>query len=95
MYYVYLIQSLKNNYIYVGFTRDLKRRFKEHNFGLTPSIKNWRPFKLIYYECYLVKEDAIAREKYLKSGWGRQFIEKSLKHYFFKYPKFSKRIRQI
>lgn len=95
MHYVYLIQSLKNGYIYVGFTKDLKKRISEHNLGLTPSIKYWRPFKLIYYECYLIKEDAVVREKYLKSGWGRQFIDKSLKHYFLKYPKTTKRIRRI
>ena len=82
MYYVYLIQSLKNGYIYTGFTKDLKKRIKEHNNGQTYSIKNLRPFKLIYYEAYLNKDDAIEREKYLKSGWGRKFIKKNLKNYF-------------
>ena len=95
MYQVYLIQSLKNNYIYVGFTNNLKRRLKEHNAGLTLSIKNWQPFKLIYCETYIVKEDAITREKYLKNGWGRQYIGKSLKNYFLQYPKICKRVRQI
>jgi putative endonuclease len=82
MYYVYLIQSLKNEYIYVGFTRDLKKRLDKHNKGLTESIKTWRPIKIIYYKAYIKKDDAIEREKYLKSGWGRNFVRRNLKHYF-------------
>jgi hypothetical protein len=36
---------------------------------------------MIYYEAYLDSRDARAREKYLKTGWGRNYIKKTLKHY--------------
>lgn len=81
MYYVYVLLSQKNHSRYVGFTSDLKKRFKEHDEGLTYSTRAGRPWKLIYYEALLNKIDAISREKYLKSGWGKQFISKTLLHY--------------
>lgn len=81
-YYVYIIQSLRNGYLYVGFTQNLPKRIHQHNQGYTYSIRNFRPFELIYYEAYRDKKDAIGREKYLKSGWGRRFIRKSLENYF-------------
>jgi putative endonuclease len=81
-YYVYILYSQKNRTKYVGFTSDLKKRVKEHNDGMTYSTKSGRPWKLIYYEAIPNKADAINREKYLKSGWGKQFISKTLSHYF-------------
>lgn len=81
-YYVYVIQSTKNGLRYVGFTSDLKKRFREHNCGITYSTKLYRPWKLIYYEAIPNKTDAINREKYLKTGWGKRFITKILHHYF-------------
>ena len=82
MYYVYIIQSKKDYRLYKGFTTDLKKRLREHNEGLVTYSKTWRPWRLIHYEAYLNKEDAIVREKYLKSGWGKRFIDKTLRHYF-------------
>jgi len=67
MYYTYIIQSRKDKRFYTGFTRDLKNRFNEHNSGKIASTKNRGPFELIYYEACLNEQDAIAREKYLKS----------------------------
>ncbi|MBU1149068.1 GIY-YIG nuclease family protein [Patescibacteria group bacterium] len=81
MYYVYIIQSKKNKKVYIGFTRNLKRRIKEHNDGFTYSTKPNIPFRLIYCELFLNKEDALEREKYYQSGWGRRFIQKNLKNY--------------
>ena len=59
---------------YTGTTSDLRRRFKEHNDGKNQSTKSRRPFKLVYYEAYRLKEDAEAREKYLKTSMGRRVI---------------------
>ncbi len=75
MYYVYVLQSKKDSRLYKGFAGDLKKRLREHNDGLVRYTKPWRPWKLIYYEAYVVKEDAIAREKYIKSGWGKRYID--------------------
>lgn len=81
MYYVYALKSLKDKRFYFGFTKDLEKRIGEHNAGLTESTKNRRPFKLVYYEVYLNKKDVIVREKYFKTGWGRNFIKKNIKYY--------------
>lgn len=82
MYYVYLIECQNDKSWYIGFSEDLKRRIKEHLSGngcRTTSLKN--DWKLIYYESYTEKEDAVGREKFLKSGSGRTFLKKQLKNY--------------
>jgi putative endonuclease len=66
MHYVYLIKSLKKNFLYVGSTSDLKKRFEQHNSGKTISTRFYAPFKLVYYEAYRSKKDALVREKRLK-----------------------------
>jgi putative endonuclease len=81
MYYVYLLQSLVDKGWYIGYTSDLRRRFQEHNRGDTKSIIRRKPFILIYYEAYLHKMDAIGRERFLKSGGGRKFLNKQLRHH--------------
>jgi len=80
-YYVYVLKSLKDHNWYTGYTNNLKKRFKQHNEEKNISIKNRRPFKLIYFEGCLNKEDAKAREKYLKSGMGKRYIKNRLKRY--------------
>jgi putative endonuclease len=82
MYYVYIIQSLKRkNWLYKGSTSDLKRRVVEHNNGKNFSTAPYIPFQLIYYEAYLLKEDAEAREKYLKTSMGMRVIKKQLSNF--------------
>ncbi|MFA6006300.1 MAG: GIY-YIG nuclease family protein [Candidatus Paceibacterota bacterium] len=80
MYYVYFLKSLKNNSRYIGSTSDLKERVKRHNagFGGRYSSIN-KPFKLVYYEAYLDKRDALAAEKFYKTGFGREAIKSRLK----------------
>lgn len=74
MYYVYILQSEKDQKFYVGFTKDLKLRVEQHRKGLVESTKERRPLKLIYYEACLKQEDAIKREKYLKTYHGKMFL---------------------
>ena len=81
MYYSYILQSEKDNGFYIGFTKDLKLRFEQHNNGQVDSTKSRRPLKLIYYEACLNQEDATKREKYLKTYNGKRFIHKRLKSY--------------
>ena len=81
MYYLYILHSQKDNNFYTGTTSDLKRRIKEHNAGKNFSTAPRRPFKLIYYEAYILKEDAETREKYLKTSMGRRVIRKQLTWY--------------
>jgi putative endonuclease len=82
MYYVYAIQSKQNKIVYIGYTNDLRKRLKEHNLGKVFSTKPYKPFNLIYYEAYQNKKDALDKEKFLKSGWGKNHIKRVLKHYF-------------
>jgi putative endonuclease len=81
MCYVYLLESLKDGDWYTGYTTNLKDRFLRHNSGKVASTKNRRPFKLIYYECYANRLDAKKREKFLKSGSGKNFLRKQLYNY--------------
>jgi putative endonuclease len=81
MYYVYVLESQRNLDLYKGFTRDINKRIKEHNSGLNESTKNHGPWKLVYCEIFLDKQDAIDREKYLKGSWGRKFLKEVLKNY--------------
>lgn len=81
MYYVYILRSRKDENLYTGFTSDLRRRLREHREGNTPSTKDRRPLELIYYEAYLLEEDARAREIYLKTSMGKRVIKKQLRNY--------------
>jgi len=67
MYYVYILQSLKDNNFYVGYSNNLNNRMNQHNLGKIVSTKNRRPLKLVYYEAWLNQQDATHREKYLKT----------------------------
>ena len=81
MYYIYVLLSLKDNKFYTGYTEDLRNRFKKHSEGLVPITKNRRPLKLVYYEACLDQKDALQREKYLKTTWGKRYLENRLKCY--------------
>lgn len=80
-HYLYILQSLKDGKFYTGITSDLRQRLKEHNSGENTSTAYRKPFKLIYYEAYLLKQDAEAREKYLKTSMGKRVIRKQLANY--------------
>ncbi|HEY5603645.1 MAG TPA: GIY-YIG nuclease family protein [Gammaproteobacteria bacterium] len=83
-YYIYVLLSNKTGKWYTGYTHNLRKRFDEHNAGFCKSTKHGCPWKLIYYEACLFKEDAIAREKYLKSGMGKRYLKNRLKYYLTK-----------
>jgi putative endonuclease len=74
-FFVYAIRSLHRNYIYVGLTDNLERRIQEHNHGKGRSTKPYAPFQLIYSEKVGSREEARIREKYLKSGSGKEFLK--------------------
>ena len=80
-YYVYVLQSEQDGQFYTGYTNDLKARFKQHNEGIVKSTRNRRPFQLIYYEACLNQQDALRREKYLKTTYGKRYLKNRLKNY--------------
>ena len=66
-YYVYLLQSLKDDKFYAGHTADLKKRLAQHNRGRVSSTKARRPFRLVYWEAFKVRSEAMRRERKLKT----------------------------
>ena len=81
MQYVYILKSKKDNDLYVGCTKDVKTRMELHNSGKVESTSKRRPLELIHYEAFLSTKDAFAREKWLKTGWGKNQIRKMLSNY--------------
>ena len=75
-YYVYILKSVKDGRLYKGLTTDLERRIREHNFGKTKSTKGFSPWKLIHKEEFINLSQAREREKYYKTGIGREIIKK-------------------
>lgn len=65
-FYTYLLKSEKENKFYLGFTDDLDKRLEKHNNGEVYWTKRYKPWKMIYYEAYLSREDALNRERQLK-----------------------------
>jgi putative endonuclease len=80
-FYVYVLRSTKDSKWYIGFTHDLRKRFKEHNNGTSTYTKGRGPFELIYYEAYRNGEDARSREKQIKSGQGRAYLKQRMKRF--------------
>lgn len=81
-YYTYILESIKDKSLYIGYTSDLKKRFNQHNNGESKFTKSHRPYKLIHFEGFLNRIDAKRRENYLKSGWGFRSIKKIMSRYF-------------
>ena len=82
MIYVYVLRSKIDYGLYIGCTKDLKKRFRAHNIGQVESTQNRLPMELIYYEAGLNEKDSFKREKYLKTTYGRRYLKNRLKEYF-------------
>ena len=72
MFYVYAISSLRKNYIYVGMSADVQRRISEHNAGKEKTTRPYLPYRLLYVESCENRIMARKREKYWKSGTGKE-----------------------
>jgi putative endonuclease len=82
MFYVYVLYSLKDKKLYIGFTQNLKKRFSEHQSKKVFSTKGRGPLKLIFFEGYVSQIDALRREKYFKTNKGKRTLKLMLKDYF-------------
>jgi len=78
MFYIYVLISEKTGRRYVGMSKDPEKRLIQHNSGFTKSTKAYRPWKIVYQEGFETLVEAVNREKYLKSGVGREFLDKIL-----------------
>ena len=77
MYWVYAISAERTERVYVGLSKNVEKRVLEHNLGEVFSTKGYRPWRLIYKEkCGINRADARRREKYLKSGVGKEFLKR-------------------
>ncbi len=81
MYYTYVLRSSKDKHLYTGCTKDLRKRLDQHVRGRVYPTQARGPFEVIYYEACLDKQDAFAREKYLKTGYGKRYLKNRLKRF--------------
>jgi putative endonuclease len=82
MFYTYVLQSEGDGKFYTWSTGNLKLRFEQHNNkGLAESTRGRKPFRLVYYEACLDRDDASRREKYFKTYHGKMYLRKRLKSY--------------
>ena len=79
MFYVYVLKSTKDKQFYVGYTNDLEQRILAHEAGKVYSTRRRRPIELIYYEACRQNRDALRREKYLKTTYGKRYIRNRLR----------------
>ncbi len=80
-YYIYILKSLEKDFLYVGLTKNLKRRFKEHNNKEELSTKHFAPFQIIHYEAFKNKRDAEKRERYSKTTKGKTTLRYMLQNH--------------
>ena len=76
-HFVYAIKSLIDNRIYVGITKNPGKRLIEHNKGRNKSTKGFIPWILIFQEEVETRLEARMKEKYYKSGCGKEILKKS------------------
>ncbi|MBT8270133.1 MAG: GIY-YIG nuclease family protein [Bacteroidia bacterium] len=79
MMYVYVLRSEIDGRFYVGMTENVEKRIKEHNLGRAKSTKGYRPWTILHQEEYPDRNAARKREKYLKSGYGKQWLKNKYK----------------
>ncbi len=77
MFYVYVLKSKQKNYIYVGLSNNPERRIKQHNDKKERTTRCYSPFKTLLVEEFFTRNDAREREKYLKSGVGKEYIKQN------------------
>ncbi len=75
MYYIYVIKSRDYGTRYVGSTDNPIQRLREHNNGKCRYTKGRKPWKIIRQESYTTRGEAMRREKFLKSGQGRKWLD--------------------
>ena len=76
MFYTYILHSSKSNKFYIGACQNIPSRLQRHNAGATPSTKNGRPWCVVYSEAFNTKNEALAREKHIKSMKSKIYIQK-------------------
>ena len=81
-FYIYVLYNIDKNFLYVGYSEDVKNRYAAHKNGEVTSTKAYKPLELIHYEAYRNMKDAKRREEYFKTTKGRVTLKQMLKEYF-------------
>ena len=81
MHYTYVLLSNDGTRFYTGYAGDLRNRLRQHQSGRVRWTASRRPIRLIYYEACLSREDALRRERFLKSGKGKRYVRSRLAAY--------------
>jgi len=75
VFYTYVISSLKNKYLYVGLTNNPERRVAQHQNKKEKTTAPYSPFRILLIEEFQTRQEARNREKYLKSGVGKEWLK--------------------
>jgi putative endonuclease len=78
MFYAYVVRSVNFPFLYKGHCENIEQRLRQHNSGMTESIRKYAPFEVVYFEEFQTREEALLREKYFKSAAGRRFLKSKL-----------------
>ncbi|HMO61281.1 MAG TPA: GIY-YIG nuclease family protein [Ferruginibacter sp.] len=74
-FYTYILQSLKDFSFYIGQTDDLDKRVCKHNDGFSKYSSSKIPMRLVYFEVFATRTEALKREKEIKNKKSRQYIQ--------------------
>jgi putative endonuclease len=78
MYYTYILRSEINGHLYKGSTDNIETRVEQHNAGMVNYTSKYRPWKLVYFETFQTRSEAMARERFFKTGKGRDWLKNHL-----------------
>ena len=78
MYFVYILKSDNKHRYYTGLTKNTSRRLQEHNSGQVKPTKAYRPFKIVHTEFFQTLKEVRIREKFFKTGIGRELRDRIL-----------------
>lgn len=79
MFVTYVLRSAVSDHRYVGSAADAQLRLERHNAGLSPSTKAWRPWVIVHQEFYPTRAEAMRRERFFKTGRGREELDRILR----------------
>jgi len=76
MYYIYILKSIKNGFIYVGSTENVENRLFRHNSGKIKSTKAYKPWELVETKSFNTRSEAVKEEIFLKTGQQKELLRK-------------------
>jgi len=78
VFHVYVLRSAVTGRLYTGSTSDLNARLRRHNAGESKATRHGIPWTLVRTETFLTRAEAVRRERYFKTGRGREELDAML-----------------